>query len=348
MRLRASLLACSFAALACSSGSTDPSPANETGCVVPAPRLGASPEAKALAAAPAHCGAPAHNWLESERLGDLASEGLKDELTANASQILLAAGNVVPKGTVHDVAIEQIEYVTQDRGSEITATTLIAYPSDLEARADLEVLLVLHGTAGFNDSCAPSNGEDLRPLIAAFASLGRVVVAPDYIGLRALGGPTGILHPYLVGQPTAIASIDAVRATIKLLAKRSAAGGNACARPRFATVGGSQGGHAALWVDRLAPYYAPELEHVGVVATVPPADFLGEAVRALTNEVPATGNLTAFFGAASDWYGVRAKLPEVFDAPFDTKVPEALGASCDPDDALEGATLEGVFTSTIR
>jgi acetyl esterase/lipase len=195
---------------------------------------------------------------------------------------------------------------------------------------------------GFNDTCAPSSGSDTRPLVAALASLGYVAIAPDYIGLRALNGKTGFLHPYLVGEATAIASLDAVRAANKLLAKT---GGNACARPRFATIGGSQGGHAALWVDRLAPYYAKELEHVGVVATVPPADMLGEGVRALRTKVPASGNMAAFYGAASDWYGVRGKLSEVFVSPLDTEIPTALGASCSPD--LRDGELSSVFTKSL-
>lgn len=52
------------------------------------------------------------------------------------------------------------------------------------------------------------------------ASSGYVVVAPNYISLRAFGDPTGFLHPYLVGQPTAIASLDAVRAAAKHATKQ--------------------------------------------------------------------------------------------------------------------------------
>ena len=58
-------------------------------------------------------------------------------------------------------------------------------------------------------------------------------------------------------------------------------------------------GHAALWVDRLQPYYAPELELVGVVAAVPPADILGQMERALQSVVDATGNAAAFFGTTA-------------------------------------------------
>lgn len=320
--------------VACSSGEDAPATGGAN-CAAPTPNVGTLP------AEPPRCGVPSYAWLKDGKLGDVTGKGVSDHYTASASGVFLAIGQVKSSELV-DVDVEQIAYVTQDRGKTIDATTLVAYPSDLEKRTQLDIILVLHGTAGFNDACAPSSSTDTRPLVAALASLGYIAVAPDYIGLRALNGNTGFLHPYLVGEATAIASLDAVRATTKLLATKN---GNACAKPRFATIGGSQGGHAALWVDRLAPYYAKELEHVGLVTTVPPADMLGEAVRALRTKVPASGNMAAFYGAASDWYGVRDKLNEVFVAPLDKDIPAQLGASCSPE--LRDAELNAVFTKSL-
>src|SRR5690606_13635294 len=119
-----------------------------------------------------------------------------------------------------------------------------------------ELVLYLHGSTGFNDSCTASATAETRLLSSLLASYGYVVVAPDYLGLKNGGEPTGFLNPALVGQPTAIASLDALRAALRLAPEER---GELCASPRFVTVGGSQGGHAALWVDRLAPYYAREL-----------------------------------------------------------------------------------------
>ena len=70
--------------------------------------------------------------------------------------------------------------------------------------------------------------------------------------------------------------------------RRPAQYDNVQADNRVVFVGGSQGGHAALWVDLLAPYYAPELNLLGGVATVPPADLYGQSARALTSVVDAT------------------------------------------------------------
>ncbi len=313
-------------------------------CSLPMPQIGKTADTAGLASAAAHCGIPAFSWLTGADLGDVTGQGLHAHLTAAELAIILAVGKIPPQGALHEVDLDQIAYLTQDRGKKIEATALVAYPSDLASRSSLDVLLVLHGTAGFNDSCAPSSTEDARPLVAGLAALGYVVVAPDYIGLRALNGPTGFVHPYLVGQPTAIASLDAVRAAGKLLAAGTTP---VCAATRFATVGGSQGGHAALWVDRLAPYYAQEFQHVGVVATVPPADLVAEGTRALRQKVPATANIAAFFAATSDWYGTRAKLNEVFVPPLDKDVVAELSTTCSPGGSFKDKDLTAVFSKTV-
>jgi dienelactone hydrolase len=329
--------------IGCSSSS--PAAADPNACdAVPTPIVAQTDATRALASTSAHCGVAPFTWLSDKSLGDVTARGISDHIVADTSMLLFAQGNVKANGEVHDVDLQQIAYVTQDRGKKIEASALIAWPSDLAGKTQLDVVLLLHGTAGFEDGCAPSNAQDSRPLVAALAALGYVAVAPDYIGLKALGAKTGFLHPYLVGQPTALASLDAVRAAEKLLATDKV---RACARPRFATLGGSQGGHAALWVDRLAPYYAQELEHVGVVATVPPADLLGESNRALRSTVPASANMAAFYGAASDWYGVTGKLSEVFLSPLDTKLPADLASTCDPGGDIDSKTITDVFTKSL-
>lgn len=348
MTIPAGLLFCLTVGCSAAEPPVEPPPTPDGGamerCMTPVPRLGGTAETRELAAAAAHCGVPAFAFLPSTELGKVVGKGLHDHFTTDSLAVLLALSHVTPSGPLHEVDLDQISYLTQDRGKPIEASALVAYPADFQTRTSIDVLLVLHGTAGFTDSCAPSGTADARPLVAALASLGYLVVAPDYLGLRGLGGPTGFLHPYLVGQPTALAALDAVRAASRLVAQGEVP---ICASTRFATVGGSQGGHAALWVDRLAPYYAQELQHVGVVATVPPADLLAEATRALRQKVPASANMAAFFGAASDWYGVRQRLGEVFVPPLDKDIPAELAASCDPGSSFKNKDLTAVFTKPL-
>lgn len=311
-------------------------------CPLATPTLAA--DTSGLAQNGAQCGQPAFAWLSDPSLGDVTHTAGEQTLAASGLSVLVAASGVTTTGPLLDVTVEQFTYKTQDRGAPIDASALVAFPSGSTTQTSYDTLLVLHGTAGFTDSCAPSSDPNSRQLIAALASLGFIVVAPDYIGLRALEGPTGFLHPYLVGQPTAIASLDSVRAAQKLVAARP---DGTCASGRFVTIGGSQGGHAALWVDRLAPYYAPELELDGVVATVPPANLVGESNLALTQEIPASENAAAFFAASSDWYGTRPVLSQALLPPLDVDVPDAMAQTCDPSGVLSGKTLAETFAAPL-
>lgn len=121
-----------------------------------------------------------------------------------------------------------------------------------------------HGTTGFAQHCAPSLLE--RPFWAgALFQLPQVIdagwalVATDYIGLGTEGP-----HPYLIGPPSAYASLDAVRAAHEL--------DDAHLSTSTVVWGHSQGGGAALWTGALARSYAPEIYLRGVAAIAPAAE----------------------------------------------------------------------------
>lgn len=309
----------------------------------PAPRLGSSPEATALAAAPARCGQPAHGWLADPTLGAVTGTipGASYKAAVLGSLVEGLAGTAVPK-PARDVAAYRIRYTTQDRGKLIEATAAVVMPAE-PTGGPLDMVAVLHGTAGFTDGCGPSQDSEAVLLLAYVASLGYIAVGPDYLGLRGDDQKTGFPHPYLAGQPTAIASLDALRAAGRLAETQQL-----CPSARAAIIGGSQGGHAALWVDRLAPYYAPEIDLRGITATVPPADLLGQAYRALQEPVSASANTAAMLAVTSAWYGHGDKLAQAFVPPRDTELPKALAESCDPEDAVSGLTqLEEVFQPAL-
>lgn len=313
-------------------------------CAWPTPQLGASAQAQALALAPQRCGQPAHTWIDPSGLGRVTELGQTRSYRKEFIEAALATQDVTLEGVLeYDTRVQQFAYMTQDRGAEIEATALLAYPKD--AAEPRGTLLLLHGTTGFNDECAPSRSIVGLGLAALFSSAGYVVVAPDFIGLKGMGSPSEELHPYLVGQATAIASLDALRALPQLPAE---ARGGLCPPAEALVFGGSQGGHATLWVDRLAPYYAPEITLKGSVATVPPADTLSQMERALEQEVSATGNTIAFLGSAASWYGAEDELDTAFQPPYDAEVPAALAASCDPGDELDPQpALEQLFSPML-
>lgn len=338
--------ALAFVVVVAIAAACDPEPAQapETPTGFPAPLVAGTPETDGLADAPARCGQRAHTWRRSD-VGVPVGVGEVSTRTASVIDGLAsAAGLELPAPAYFDASAAVMTYQTQDRGELLEATALLAWPTHLyEDEREMPFLLFLHGTQGFTDGCSIDKTEGAQILAQYLASLGFFVVAPDYIGLKASGPSTGFLHPYLVGQATAIASLDAVRAAARL---DDDVIGTLAPQPEVVIVGGSQGGHAALWVDRLAPYYARELTLLGAVATVPPADLLGQSERALLQVVNATGNLLAMLGASSSWYD--APLEDALLPPWATDLPAALGAGCDPGDALdEIPPLDEVFQPAL-
>lgn len=337
------------------SASTSPTPAPSSSSPDPSPKPDTKPDAgDPTTASRAKCGAAPYVWVQSNVLGDvLESESLASHSILELNYAILEGKNQNAFKTTryakHGTRSRLLRYQTQDRGKLIDATTLMAYP---EGSGTYPILLVLHGTAGFNDACAPSKGaaddalggfaDATSALLSLFASFGYIAVAPDYIGLKSLGTPTGFLHPYLVGEPTAIASLDAVRAAKKQLAGSSIMPGD------VVVMGGSQGGHGAAFVNRYLPHYAPELVIKGSVWDVPPTDILGQALPALSTWKNATKNMVAASTTYESWYkAAPGGLSSAFLAPFDTSVPNALATSCSPSDAFTGATRETLFTQTF-
>ena len=312
-------------------------------CLELAPVVAGTSETDAVADAPPRCGATSA-WLRSERLGEIVTRVPGTGYSIPLLRGLAAgAGVTLPRDPQHAVATETLAYLTQDRGALVQSSALIAYPSDLDAREELPILLVLHGTSGFRAGCGPTSDSASQALAALLASYGWIAIAPDYLGMESLGEPYGAIHPYLVGEATALASLDAVRAASRLVA---ADRGALCTSAEVAVFGGSQGGHATLWVDRLAPYYARELELIGAVATVPTADVSGQAERALTSVVPATSNFAAMLATQAPWYGADDALASIFASPYDVDVPAALAASCSAGIDTP-ATLDALFTTSF-
>lgn len=307
--------------------------------------------ADALAADPARCGAADYEWIRGAAVAEMGigtvtsfdEPGRVPGILLRALADMYAAGlTEQPIGDL-DVEYRVVRYMTQDRGVPIEASTLVAYPE--EGGGNYDMLLFLHGTSGFTDGCGVSGEDDWITLTALLASLGYIVVSPDYIGLKNGGEPTGFTHPYLGGEPTAIASIDALRAAARLMPELRA---DTCPTNRVVTLGGSQGGHATLWVERLMPYYGREFDNLGYVATVPPAAIYEQAQRALTEFVDASANMVGMLSALSGWYGVRDRISEVLVPPLDEAVPAALDAGCSFDGELEAPeTLEEVFTTSV-
>ena len=211
-------------------------------------------------------------------------------------------------------------YLSQGHsGSPVALSALLFVPLRPAPSNGRSIVAFAHGTVGVAQGCAVSGDRgffDHVEGLARFVRAGYAVVVPDYEGLGT-SGP----HPYLVGETTAHAILDAVRATRRFNPAR--------ASERFAVWGVGQGGHAALFTAEEAGSYAPELDLAGVAAGAPLAN-LGRLIEASAG-TPAGDVLVAYM--LSSWSRVypQLALEEILTAPA-RATAEELAELCVPLD----------------
>jgi uncharacterized membrane protein HdeD (DUF308 family)/alpha-beta hydrolase superfamily lysophospholipase len=153
---------------------------------------------------------------------------------------------------------------TRADGVPAVASALIAAPVDARP-GPRPVVAWAHGTTGIAQPCAPSLlpdgiGSGSPNAIDQVLANGWVMVSTDYTGLGTAGP-----HAYLVGEQSARAVLDAVRAAHQVPDLEL--------EDRTVVWGHSQGGAAALWTGILASTYAPDTDIVGVAALSPASDL---------------------------------------------------------------------------
>ncbi len=164
----------------------------------------------------------------------------------------------------------------------------IYVPTNIPDNKKLPILAFAPGTTGIADQCAASledpakrNWANYDSLLAAYASQGYIVVTTDYEGMR----DNSRMHHYMIGEQEGRALLDSARALKNLKLTKDVADFS-----RLSVGGYSQGGHAALWADKIRAQYAPELTIDGVVGFGP----VSSVKQTLDDNV---------HGANIDWFG---------------------------------------------
>ena len=267
----------------------------------------------------AACGMAAYEPVTSDELGRWVDYEEIPALNLDAKSVdalLAQAGYNALSPVPYGCHVYRYRYKTQDRGKLVEATGTIGFPANGPLPAgEVPFGVFLHGTTGFADPCAPSRTLDGQATAALIASLGFVAVAPDYIGMNGFGDPSTTTHIYCGGEQIGFGSWDALRAAQKLTTKL---------KPGVTTGnstiiwGGSQGGHAALFMELYGPYYGPEFDVKAVVAAVPPSVLAPLAKKAMEAFSPPTIAFGAVLTTMREWYGEPADLKTVItdDPPY--------------------------------
>lgn len=261
-----------------------------------------------------------------ERAGQLESAvslgtvPMADIMAAVAGKESLAE-DVVPR---YDVRSYRLEYLTSDAdGREVRASGLVSVP-DKGAGAVSPVLSYQHGTI-FRDDEAPSNNAVASEVSVVLASLGYIVVAPDYVGF---GASRGTPHPYLQASASAAATVDFLTAARTWRAEAGVADNG-----QLFMTGYSEGGYVTMAAHRaLQLSNSPHLQQLRmVVPGAGPYDVqatLDGLVNLVRDEEPVLGalinpGLLRYLGGSVQREVrralLRALIPGDADVVYDTR-----------------------------
>lgn len=292
-----------------------------------------------------NCGGPTYEWAEIEGLGEVVywEPIYEASLTIGGlERIQETAGVTLLEDIKYGTKAYRYRYLTQDRGQVVEATGMVAFPDTQGEPLSAQTLLWLHPTVGFSDACAPTalGIEHTVPLMLG-ASQGHIVVAPDYLGMAGFGAPSGMLHPYVVAEPTAVSALDAYRGMKDLATSGGGPDLGVVPNGEMLIWGISEGGFAALWTDRYQPHYLPEVEILGVAAIIPASDIMALAQHGLSTFGDTTWGILGMLTTANFWFDSGVPLSAaVSDEPpafLASILPGLLEEECSPND-FEGAS----------
>ncbi len=153
----------------------------------------------------------------------------------------------------------RLEYLTIGAdGQPVRASGLVSVPVKA-AGARSPVLSYQHGTI-FKDAETPSNNAVASEVAVVMASLGYLVLAPDYVGY---GASKGTPHPYLLSAPMAASVVDFLTA-----AKTWRSQQGVLDNQQLFLTGYSEGGYATMAAHRaLQQSNSPHLQQLRAVVT---------------------------------------------------------------------------------
>ena len=271
-------------------------------------------------------GAATFSWLQPSDPDDFYTT--PDAIEEQAPGALLRSDRLT-EGLPDGVRGWRILFRSTDGDGDATAVSGMVLVPDQRPEAPRPLVSLVHGTTGVAPQCAPSlSPRPLARLPGAQQVLdaGYAVAATDLPGLGTPGP-----HPYLIGDVSAHAVLDAARAATALAEVDP---------DRHAIWGFSQGGHAALFAGAAAPDYAPELALDGVVAFAPPTDLTALIDR---SEGTLVGTLL-LVNAAVAWSELHDDLHlEDLIAEGSVEDARALGSRC-----LDGPSLPVAALGSIQ
>ncbi len=250
------------------------------------------------------------------------SDQNKAEVTAQTIKIKLLfaqiqypeISNLSPKVT-NDIEVHKITYRTSLQGNKIKASGLVYLP---KTAGNYPVMSFQNGTNTVNkDAPSESPTSDNWFMLESLASMGFIVVVPDYIGF---GESSTSFHPYLHAESTTQSILDMLRAVNELSTEDKIV-----AKPTkdLYIFGYSQGGWATMQLQKeIETMHSQEFNLIASSCAAGPYSigFMNDFI-AKTTDYP----MPYFFGYLLNSYSLLKLFPnplsDLFQEPYASKIP---------------------------
>ncbi len=220
-----------------------------------------------------------------------------------------------------DVDVYKIVYNTTINNESIKASGLVCVPS---VKGDYPVLCFQNGTNTLNASCPSEYVTDPSyQMIEAAASLGFIVVMPDYPGF---GASSDIPHPYLITEPTVTSITDMLYAVREL---GSGEFPGISIKNEYYLLGYSQGGWATLALHKaIEQEYSADFDLKASVCGAGPYDMtslFSGMVNATTYQMPVY--IAYIVNAYSAYNQFTNPVSDIFNEPYASRLSSLFGGT---------------------
>lgn len=233
---------------------------------------------------------------------------------------LVSAGfpeiDVLKQAVTDNVEVFKIVYTTTVAGEEIKASGLLCVP---ETSGEFPVLCFQNGTNTVKSNAPSANaGNPLFQMIEAVAGMGYVVVIPDYPGF---GESSGLVHPYLIAEPTVQSITDMLFAVREAVSNEFA---GIQLKNEYYLIGYSQGGWATLNLHKsIEQDYANDFMLAGSVCGAGPYDLkmlFSDMIGSPTYIMPVYLGYIAYAYSAYDQFS--NSIGEIFNEPYSSRIED--------------------------
>lgn len=250
------------------------------------------------------------------------SNDYKFAITAqDAKTNLLTFLPIIPESSAfsavvrNDVEVHKVTYKTTFKNGNIQASGLVCLP---KTAGDYPVLCFQNGTNTEHKAAPTENPKDeLYSILESVASMGFIVVMPDYIGF---GSSSNLTHPYLHAESTTQSILDLLRAVKEFSTEEKI-----MAKPTkdLFIFGYSQGGWATMQLQMaIEKNYSTEFNLIASSCAAGPYSivYMNDYVSNQT-DYPMPYFLAYLLNAYTSIGLVTNPISDYFQSPFAAKIP---------------------------